>query len=298
MNPKLRAFVPALLLALTVAPRAMAEPSVSDCLTASEGSLKLQREHHLREARSELLTCAAPSCPAEIRQECARKVDVVSAAIPTVVFVVTGERGQELSAVRVTMDGAVVAERLEGTALPVDPGSHLFTFEAAGQPTVTQTLIMHEGEHDRHEAIAMAQQAQPVVTVTPPPASSLAVASPGLAAADAPAPARGGARRMIGLAIGGAGAAGVVVGAVFGALATASWSTAQSECPSRVGCSPQAMNDRSSTQTSATVSTVGLVAGAALLAGGLTLYLTAPKDPARAVGLVVAPNGAGVGGSF
>jgi hypothetical protein len=42
-------------------------------------------------------------------------------------------------------------------------------------------------------------------------------------------------------------------------------------------CSATAVQDDASAHTQATVSTVGFVAGAALLAGGIALYLTAPN---------------------
>ena len=60
-----------------------ADPTTIDCLSATEGSLKLRSEHKLRSARAQLLVCASPSCPADIRTECARRVDEVNVAIPT-----------------------------------------------------------------------------------------------------------------------------------------------------------------------------------------------------------------------
>jgi hypothetical protein len=283
----------AVLLAGTVASRAHAEPQVAECLAATEASLKLQAEHRLRQAKAELVTCAAPSCPAEIRQECARRMEMVTAAIPTVVFVVTGPGGHEMSAVRVTMDGAVLAESLEGNALALDPGSHVFTFEVAGQAPVTETLILHEGERDRHETIAMAPAVPPppvILPVTPPPPVQMP--------AEPPASGGGHGRRVLGLAVGGAGVVGVAVGAVFGAMASSSWSTAQKECPSHTDCSSQSVSDRNSTLSSATVSTVALIAGGVLVAGGLVLYFTAPSDSSPAVGLGFAPGGAFLAGRF
>jgi hypothetical protein len=50
-----------------------------------------------------------------------RRVDEINAAIPTVIFEAKDGAGGDLSAVRVTMDGEVLAERLEGTALSINP---------------------------------------------------------------------------------------------------------------------------------------------------------------------------------
>jgi hypothetical protein len=268
-----------------------ADPSVGDCLSATEAWLKLRTDHKLRAARNQLLVCSAPSCPAEVRDECIHHIDEVNAALPTVVFTVKSGGGQELSAVKVSMDGEVVADHLDGTALTLDPGSHTFTFETAGQPPATTTLILHEGEKGRAETV--------VVGPTPPPAPAEPTsAAPRAPASTGPTPADGGSGlRTVGLVVGGGGIVGLVVGGIFGAMAASSWSTAQNECPSHSGCSPQAINDHNSTTTFATVSTIGFVAGGVLLAGGVTLYLMAPKG-ASAVGLQVTPSGLSMAGVF
>ena len=113
----------AVLAALTEAPVVCtADPSVGDCLSATEASLKLRADHKLRKARAQLLVCSAPSCPGEIRDECIHRMDEVNAGLPTVVFTVKTGAGKEMSAVKVTMDGEIVADYLDGSALTLDPG--------------------------------------------------------------------------------------------------------------------------------------------------------------------------------
>jgi hypothetical protein len=107
---------------------ARAEPSAADCLDASAASLRLDSLHRLRAERAELLICASLSCPPDIRNECIRRVDDVNAAIPSIMFEVKDAAGNDLSAVKVSMDGQTLTDRLEGIALPIDPGAHLFTF--------------------------------------------------------------------------------------------------------------------------------------------------------------------------
>ena len=46
------------------------------------------------------------------------------------------------------------------------------------------------------------------------------------------------------------------------------------------------------------VSTVGFIAGGVLLAGGLTLYFTAPRGDSPRVGLEARPGGFAVSGEF
>ena len=216
-----------------------------------------------------------------MRDECIHRMGEFNAALPTIVFTVKARAGQELSAVKVTMDGEVVADHLDGSAFTLDPGSHQFTFEVAGQPPATDTIILHEGEKGRRETVVVGTAALPLTQST---ATTAAGGGSGF--------------RTLGLVVGGAGVVGLATGGIFGAMASSSWSTARSECPSHTGCTAQAIRDHDSASTLATVSTVGFIAGGILLAAGLTFYFTAPKDDAPRVGLEVAPGGLGMAGRF
>jgi hypothetical protein len=279
-------------LALRAPPARAADPSVSDCLMAAEASLKLRAEHKLRLTRTQLLVCSSSSCPGEVRQECMHRIDEVNAASPTIVLAVKNRAGHDLSAVKVTVDGQLVAEHLDGSALPIDPGPHEFTFEVSGGPPLTETIILHEGEKDRRETVNLAVGPAPDAT-----SASLSGASPGGEGGSRTASA-GKAQRVVGVVAGSVGVAGLAVGGIFGVLASSSWKTAQRECPDHTGCSTQAMDDRSHAVTDATVATVGFIAGGVLLAGGLTLYLTAPKGDSPRVGLEARPGGFAVSGEF
>src|ERR1051325_1521519 len=92
-------------------PARAADPTVSECLAASEASLKAGNEHQLRAERRSLLLCAAASCPGAVRKECLQRVEQVSNAIPSIVFEAKDENGKDLSEVKVTMDGEVLADR-------------------------------------------------------------------------------------------------------------------------------------------------------------------------------------------
>jgi hypothetical protein len=256
-------------------------------MTASNDSVKLRSEHKLRQARAQLLVCVAAGCPAEVREECSRRMDRLTAAIPTIVFEAKDGSGRELSAVKISMDGEVIAQKLDGTALSLDPGSHALTFEVEGQPVVNQTIIFHEGDKDRRVPVIIGPV--PVTVLAPAPTN---VAAP-------PQPDAGGSgRKLIGLVVGGVGVAGLAAGGIFGGLGFSSWSSATKACPSHNNCSASAVNDRSNAVTFSTVSDVGLIAGGALLAAGVTLFLTAPRSPPASVGVQFVPGGIRVGGEF
>jgi hypothetical protein len=255
-----------------------ADPTTGECLAASEASLKAANEHHLLAERAQLLVCAASTCPTDIRKECLRRVDEVNTDIPTVVFSARDASGNEVTAVKVTMDGAVLAEQLEGTALPIDPGEHTFTFETAGQPPLTRRFLVVQAQKDRREALVFGE---PV----------------GALPATAPETSRKGGlgtQRVLAIVAGAVGVAGVGVGSAFGLIAISDKNDAQRQCPNL--CRTQAGVDAwHKAGTMATISTIGFAAGGALVAGGLALWFTAPSTSTQ-VGL--GPTGLQVRGTW
>jgi hypothetical protein len=113
-------------------PARAADPTMSECLSANESAIKLRGDHKLRQARDQALTCSASTCPGEVRETCQLRVRDLNAAIPTIVFLAKDAAGQDIVAVKVLMDGEPIGDRLDGTAIAVDPGQHKFSFGAPG----------------------------------------------------------------------------------------------------------------------------------------------------------------------
>jgi hypothetical protein len=94
----------------------------------------------------------------------------------------------------------------------------------------------------------------------------------------------GATQRLLGWSAVGAGGAALAVGVVFELQRASALRERDAICPSSVDCEPgsQRRVDRLSDQarTAATVEVVGLVAGAALVAGGVALLLTASESEA------------------
>ena len=283
-------------------PARAADPTLSDCIQANETAIKLRNESKLRQARAQWLVCAAESCNVEIRDTCKNRVSEVNKAIPTVVFDAKDDEGRDVTAVSVTMDDQPLAPRLEGTAISLDPGEHNFRFQMAGQPAVERTLVIAEGVKERHETIVLgttvtataaaetpasfppsADNTQSSAPTAPPPSSMTGPETPGARSNT----------KTVGVVVGSVGAAALVVGGVFGALSFSKWSSAQTECKTSVACAnhAQAMSDKSDAATSATVSTVGFVAGGLAVAAGVTLVLLAPGSGGnRGAAVNVAPS--------
>ncbi|MGC4091036.1 MAG: hypothetical protein QM756_24810 [Polyangiaceae bacterium] len=263
-----------------------ADPSTSDCLTAHEASLKADTEHKLRSERKELLICAARSCPNDIRKECLRRVDEVNASMPTLVFEVKDAAGNDLSAVRVTVDGEVLAERLDGTALSIDPGEHTFAFESAGQPSVNKRLMIRESEKDRRETVQLVAAAEPA-----PANASLAPAASPVTAPPAPAPAPASpasepsssfpGQRVAAIVSAGVGVVGIGVGSVFGLTAMSRKKDAEKVCPDV--CEDDAgVKAWKDARSAGNLATVGFIVGGVGLAAAAVLWFTAPQTSGQA----------------
>ena len=86
--------------------------------------------------------------------------------------------------------------------------------------------------------------------------------------------------RIGGIGLAGAGIVALGVGVFYGLKASSKWSDQQDHCKSATDCSnhPQAISDHDGAVVYGRFSTIGVVAGAVLLAGGVVMYLVAPRS--------------------
>jgi hypothetical protein len=283
------------LLALASGP-ASADVTKDQCLDANGKGQELRREHKLSEARDQLRACANPACPAMLRNDCTKRLDELERAQPSILFDAKDGSGRDLSTVKVTVDGRPLAERLDGTALEIDPGEHVFVFTAPGQPALAQTFVIKEGDTGRRERVVLGPMPGPA-PVPRVPTESAAPSSP---PAGGDVSSRGmGTQKILGLAVGGAGVAGIAVGSIFGAMTLSEASQQRTDCASATSCArlSQAASDHSSGARDRTISTVGFVAGGALLVGGAVLFFTARhvSEPSAVARMILVP-GVGPGG--
>lgn len=151
--------------AASATPAPAPEDAVTACVKAAENAQTERSAHRLRRARERLLACAQVGCPMIVRSDCATWLAEVDQLMPSVVVTARDVRGIELIDVRVLVDGEVVATHLDGLAMPVDPGTHLFRFEAAGVTPLEQQILIREGEKGRALPITLMAPA-----AAPPPA--------------------------------------------------------------------------------------------------------------------------------
>ncbi|HEY2518075.1 MAG TPA: hypothetical protein VGI39_44700 [Polyangiaceae bacterium] len=283
-SPALAAACIAFVLLLVAGPARADETQA--CIDASDQGQTLRIDKHLREARDQFAQCARRECPEAIRTRCAEWLEQAQKALPSMVFVVVDSAGNDVSPVRVALDGASLTEHYDGAAVVVNPGEHRLRFEWPGHAPLERVVRLAEGEKDRRERVVF-----PSATPVQSPTTN----------AEAPPQGSGQGVRTAGFVSGGLGLVGLVVGGTFGVLAISKNDAAHCDAAS-VCQDPQSRRDA---QGFATVSTVAFVAGGALVGSGIVLVLLAPKrEPERHARLELSPwmpaGGGGVtlGGSW
>lgn len=201
--------------------------------------------------------------------------------MPTVVFLAKDGAGTDLSAVKITMDGDVLAERIEGSAIAVDPGEHTFTFETAGQAPVTEKLLLVEGQKERRETVTFGGGA----TAAAPGATGTAGAqgsAPGSEAGSGM-----GTQKILAIVAGGGRRRSRARGGVrrHGHRKE----ERRAERVPGASCPDQASSDKwSDAGSTGNISTIGFIVGGVGLAGAAALWFTAPSTasgPSAQVGL-------------
>jgi len=191
----------------------------------------------------------------------------------------------------VKRDGEIVGAAQYGVSIPIDPGKHTIDAAAPGKVAWSSTVDIPPANKTTVTVPALDEVAAPQVVVAPVTAQPSTPVEP----PPPPPTSSGGGQRVAGLVIGGVGVAGLAVGGVFGGLALGKLnaSNAAGDCAPNNHCSPAGATLRYAAEDRATVSTIGFIAGGALLAGGAVIFLTAPRG-AKTVGLTVAPSVAGL----
>jgi hypothetical protein len=279
---------------VSVAPLAFADaaPDKVACARAYERAQRLRAARHLRAARGELLVCARGECPAVLRQDCTPWLGEVDAAMPSISIAVRTADGRLETDVRVSVDGAVVAERLTPEPIALDPGEHVLVVETASGTRLEQRVTLREGEREKRIELTVGsrESAPPPVGGTPPPAASVAAAGrtpgPPVSSGDTPKPpAQPKSPPPLTVApaptaayvFAGAGAVVTSVGVVFQVAGMLKRSDLYQCAPS---C---ASGDVDTARTMTWVGNVGLVVGVVSLATAALVYVARPKADAVAV---------------
>lgn len=151
----------ATVLVVTAAARAHADPppapSVRDtCADQAEDGQRVRDQGRLVAARSLFVACAQSSCPKIVAESCRAWLAEVEERLPSLVLAARSESGEDLSEVRVELDGAPLVSKLTGARVPVDPGPHVLVFHHGGR-VAEQRLVVRDGERGRAVLVSFAR---------------------------------------------------------------------------------------------------------------------------------------------
>jgi len=191
-----------------------------------------------------------------------------------------------LPGLEIKRDGVAIGRALWGTAIPVDPGSHLIEASAPGKKP-WQTNAKVEGEKANVVvSIPMLEDA--------PPEAATAQASTSAIVADTGSPGRG--RRTLALVVGGVGIVGLGVGTAFALSAKAKKDDSLLNCPASPNlCNATGVNQRNDARSAGDVATVAFGAGVILIATGVVLFVTAPSGEKPRAMIVPSVGGGSAG---
>lgn len=161
----------------------------------------------------------------------------------------------------VQRDGDEIPGAALGTPLPIDPGEHVLTASAPGKKSWTSKVV----------AAASATIEVKVPTLEDDPEAAAREADR--------TGSSGSSLKTVGWVMGALGLVGITVGSITGLSAISANNRSKDICPSNGVCPDEsARSDNDSARSSATISTIGFVAGGVLVAGGLALVLTSPSS--------------------
>ncbi|MBX3230981.1 MAG: hypothetical protein KIT84_36590 [Labilithrix sp.] len=255
-----------------VVPASAADITKGQCIEANTAGQTLRKEGKLSAAASQLQVCSDPKCPEILRADCQQRLEELEAAYPSILFDVKDAAGHDVADVKVTVDGKPFVDKLSGSPMRIDPGSHEITFEIANEKPLTRTFVLKEGEKLRKERISFGAEAPPPPPPPPanPPPPPPKQESSGTAEL----------QRYGGLGLAAAGVVAIGVGAFYGVKAIGKASDQEKSCKSASDCRnyPQALSDHDGAEVWGRFSTIGFIAGSVLLVGGAVLFFTAPKS--------------------
>jgi hypothetical protein len=210
--------------------------------------------------------------------EAARRAGLLAPMLQKLAIVVPP--ATRVPGLEVRKDGELVGEGSYGSALPTDPGAH----------KIDATAPAHKG----WSTVVRVETTGGGASVEIPALEALPAS-----AGEVPVPFWS-TQRIAGTAVAATGLAGLVVGAVAGAITLSKTSDAKAYCSATMPyCKSQGLADENSARTLAHVSDVGFAVGGAAVIAGLVTFFTAPSSaqqaPARMrLGPLVGQGRAGV----
>jgi hypothetical protein len=200
----------------------------------------------------------------------------------------------------VLRDDAVVDQAVFGSAVPVDPGTHVVSAKAPGKKDWQMRVDIAEA---RSTVVDVPVLEDSLTSASAVPAPVPRDSSQPTASAPPPdkTPREGtSALRITGLVVAGVGVVGLGVGTFFGLKAMGASDDAKPHCPLPAPCDAEGRALHDDARSAADISTIGFIAGGVLVAGGAALWFLAPSASSDrgSVRVGLRPMGLAIDGSF
>ena len=255
-------------------------------------------QEYLNQVVNEPVPANAPPAFIDAVDSATRELATLAGRVPGIVIDI-----KWTAPARVTLDGADVPAASLGIRRAVDPGPHVIKVFADGAADGEASVTVAEGKTETvtialKPGVGTAPQSQ----TTPARAPVWVAPAAGAPAAVADGGSSTGTQKTLGFVGLGVGAAGLVVGGVAGGIAVSDNSQLAGQCPGgHCAASQKSTVDAYNTMT--TVSTAGFIAGGALVATGLVLWLTAPsatvtRAASTSIQPIIGPGYLGAQGRF
>jgi hypothetical protein len=229
----------------------------------------------------------SPNDPAPFNEARSKADDLdttVEGKIPSITITVGGTADGETPAV--SIDGTSVPAAVAGLPRKVNPGHHTVTAKGSSGEA-SQEIDVADGEKKQVQLVLSAGGAG-----APPPSNedNNAPKEPSTPGNRSHSP------TTLTYVSGGAGAAGLIVGAITGVLSLSTASKVKNECTNKVCSTPQGQSDLSSGQTTATISDIGFIVGLVGAGVAVTTLLIGHDTSAEAHARTPTETGGGNGG--
>lgn len=253
--------------------------------------LLVEAAERLREA-ARLPVSGDAGVQEQAKRDAEKELGELSPRIPSLVIAISGAGD---APVTVTLDGSPIPSDLLGEDRPVNPGPHRVVAKRGGDER-SLDVTLAEGER-KPASLDFAGAATPPASPADGPVTDTGSSTESSGSS-------GGNKTLAFVAIG-AGAAGLIVGGVTGAMALSKKSKLDDDAACRAGqCTYAVESEVESLRTFRTVSTIGFIAGGVLAATGVVLLVTSGGSQQQGItqhpriALAVGPGNLQLAGSF
>lgn len=174
---------------------------------------------------------------------------------------------ERVPGIQVKIDDVTLESAALDSKIPVDPGERTVSIGAPGHETVSMKVTIGADHDSQTLNVPKLEKGE---AEAPPPGPKQPEPGP------APVPDKPveSGPPVLGYVVGGVGVVALGVGTAFAFMAKSAYDDAESECPSKTGCSKDAIDLRDKAETRANIANIGIGLGVVGVGVGAVLILT------------------------